>query len=146
MTKRYAVLLFVAALRLAWPAEARAANLDELAKYLAFVDGFQHLFEFCQAEARLPPAQVKYAREHIGERRALIFASLNEKQRAKISADAVAKKTQMLDGIMAHVKKEQSDRPLKDLCKEGFFEGVMESEQKSEMKEVAAIKKAKEGR
>jgi len=49
----------------------------------------------------------------------------------------------MLDGIMQHAAKEQPNKKLKDLCKEGFFEGVMESEQKSEAKETAAIRKAK---
>jgi hypothetical protein len=32
---------------------------------------------------------------------------------------------------------------LKELCKQGFFAGVMESEQKSEANEIAAIRKAK---
>ena len=143
MRTPFAVMALAAVLRLGWPAEARAADLDELSKYLAFIEGFQHLFEFCQAEARLPAAQVKYARDHIGERRALIFASLDEAQRKKVSADAQGKKAQMLDGIMQHVAKEQPNKKLKDLCREGFFEGVMESEQKSEAKETAAIRKAK---
>ena len=143
MRKSYPVVALALILRLAWPGEARAADLDELSKYLAFIEGFQHLFEFCQAEAKLPVAQVTYARNHIADRRALIFAGLSESQRAKISADAVAKRKQMLEGVMQHVAKEQPNRKLKDLCKEGFFEGVMESEQKSEAKETAAIRKAK---
>jgi hypothetical protein len=143
MRKPYAVVALAVILRLGWPGEARAADLDELSKYLAFIEGFQHLFEFCQAEAKLPGAQVKYARDHIGERRALILAGLDEAQRKRISADAQGKKAQMLDGIMQHVAKEQPNKKLKDLCKEGFFEGVMESEQKSEAKEAAAIRKAK---
>jgi len=143
MRRSHLIVVLAAILRLGWPSEARAADLDELSKYLAFIEGFQHLFEFCQAEAKLPAAQVKYARDHIGERRALILAGLDEAQRRKISADAQGKKAQMLDGIMQHVAKEQPNKKLKDLCKEGFFEGVMESEQKSEAKESAAIRKAK---
>jgi hypothetical protein len=143
LPKSYPVVALAVILRLGWPGEARAADLDELSKYLAFIEGFQHLFEFCQAEARLPSAQIKYGRDHIGERRALIFAGLSESQRAKISADAVGKKKKMLDGIMEHVAKEQPNKKLMDLCKEGFFEGVMESEQKAEAKETAAIRKAK---
>jgi hypothetical protein len=141
--KRYPVMALAVILRLGWAGEGRAADLDELSKYLAFIEGFQHLFEFCQAEAKLPVTQVKYARDHIGDRRALIFAGLTEKERTKISADAAAKKKQMLEGIMQHAAKEQPNKKLKDLCKEGFFEGVMESEQKSEAKETAAIRKAK---
>jgi hypothetical protein len=68
---------------------------------------------------------------------------LTENERTKISADAAAKKKQMLEGIMQHAAKEQPNKKLKDLPKEGFFEGVMESEQKSEAKETAAIRKAK---
>lgn len=143
MRKSHAVFAFALILRLSSPGEARAADLDELSKYLAFIEGFQHLFEFCQAEAKLPLAQVKYARDHIGERRALIFTGLNEAQRKQISADAQGKKAQMLEGIMQHVAKEQPNQELKDLCKSGFFHGVMESEQKSESKETAAIRKAK---
>jgi hypothetical protein len=145
MRKSYAVVALVVILRLGWPGEVQAADdLGELSKYLAFIEGFQHLFEFCQAEAKLPIAQVKYARDHIGERRALIFTGLSESQRAKISADAVGKKKQMLEGVMQHVAKEQPNKKLKELCKEGFFEGVMESEQRSEAKETAAISKAKD--
>lgn len=143
MTKRSAVFVLGAVLSLGWPPDVRAANLDELSKYLAFIDGFQHLFEFCQAEAKLPDDEVSYARQHIGERRALIFAGLNEAQRDKISADAQPKKKQMLGGVMEHVKKNQPDKQLKELCKEGFFTGVMESEQRAEAKELAAIRKAK---
>jgi hypothetical protein len=32
---------------------------------------------------------------------------------------------------------------MKELCKQGFFEGVMETEQKSQANETAAISKAK---
>jgi len=64
--KRYPVMALAVILRLGWPGEGRAADLDELSKYLAFIEGFQHLFEFCQAEAKLPVTQVKYARDHIG--------------------------------------------------------------------------------
>lgn len=123
--------------------EAKAVNLDELSKYLAFIEGFQHIFEYCQAEATLPQAQVAYARNHIGERRALIFGGLHEIQRDQIVADMPAKKAAMLKGVLEHVKKDQPGVPLKELCKRGFFEGVMESEQKSEVNETAAIRKAK---
>jgi hypothetical protein len=123
--------------------DARAADLDEHSKYLAFIEGFQHFFEFCQAETTLPEAQVTYARNHIGERRALIFAGLHEIQRNKIIADAPAKKEVMVKGVMDNLKKDPASAPLSDLCKRGFFEGVMDSEQKSEAKEVAAIRKAK---
>jgi hypothetical protein len=123
--------------------DAKAVNLDELSKYLAFIEGFQHIFEYCQAETTLPQPQVTYARNHIGERRALIFADLHEIQRDKITADMPTKKAQMLKGVMEHVKKDQPGVPLKELCKQGFFAGVMESEQKSEANEIAAIRKAK---
>jgi hypothetical protein len=137
------VLALAVTLNLVWPGEGGAADLDELSTYLGFIEGFQHLFEFCQAEAKLPAAQIKYARDHIGDRRALIFAGLSERERAKIAADATAKRKQMLDDVMQHVAKAQPNKKLKDLCEEGFFEGVMESEQKSEAEETAAIRKAK---
>jgi hypothetical protein len=123
--------------------EAKAVNLDELSKYLAFIEGFQHIFEYCQAGTTLPQTQITYARNHIGERRALIFAGLHEIQRDRITADMPAKKALMLKGVLDHVKKDQPGVPLKELCKQGFFEGVMESEQKSDANETAAIRKAK---
>jgi hypothetical protein len=51
-----------APLFIGWPSGVYAANLDELSKYLAFLDGFQHLVEFCPAEAKLPDNEVNYAR------------------------------------------------------------------------------------
>jgi hypothetical protein len=144
MIKHSVMLALGAALSLGWPGGARAANLDELSKYLAFIDGFQHLFEFCQAEAKLPADEVNYARQHIGERRALIFAGLSPAQRDKITTDSQPKKKRMLDGVMGHVRKTTPNTPLKQLCKEGFFAGVIESEKGSEEKERAAIRKAKD--
>ena len=129
---------------LAAPTVAGAAKLGELSKYLAFVEGFQHLFEFCQAETALPDEQVTYARRHIGERRAFIFAGLDEKQRARISADSPAKKKIMLDGVAEHIKQEHPGKSLKDLCREGYFEGIMAAEQESDDEERAAIRRAKE--
>lgn len=121
----------------------KAADLDELAKYLGFIEGFQHLFEYCQAETKLPVKEVTYAREHIATRRAMIFAGLNETERSKVSEDAEDKKKQMLDGIAKSVAKSNPNAKMKDLCKQGFFTGVMESEVESEKKEEAAIKEAK---
>ena len=127
------------------PSGAKAApNLDELTKYLAFIESFQHFFEFCQAETKLPDSQVSYARAHIGERRALIFAGLNEDQRGKLVAAMPDRKTQMIKGVLETVGKDQPGVPLKHLCLAGFFEGIMDSEQKSSAKEEAAIRKLKE--
>jgi hypothetical protein len=123
---------------------ARAADLDELTKYLAFIEGFQYFFEFCQAETRLPDAQVTFARAHVGERRALIFAGLSATQRDRIAADMPPKRAQMIKNVLDHFAKDQPGVPLKHLCLAGFFEGVMDSEQKSIAKEVAAIRKAKD--
>ena len=124
---------------------ARAApNLDELTKYLAFIESFQYFFEFCQAETRLPDAQVTYARNHIGERRALIFSGLNEEQRDKVVAAVPEKRTQMIKGVLATVNKDQPGVPLKHMCLAGFFEGIMDAEQKSAAKEDAAIRKLKD--
>ena len=111
MVKRLSALILGTCLCLGVPRGAEAANLGELAKYLAFIEGFQHLFEFCQAEAKLPDEQVTYARQHIGERRALIFAGLNETQRAKITADAPTMKKQMLDAMDKRTKKDHPGRP-----------------------------------
>jgi hypothetical protein len=121
----------------------KAADLDELSKYLAFIEGFQYLFEFCQAETKLPDKQVSWAWTHIGKRRTLIFAGLNETQRSKIMEDMPAKRGLMIKNVLENVTKSQPGVPLKHLCLAGFFEGVMESEQKSEAKEAAAIAKAK---
>jgi hypothetical protein len=123
---------------------AKAADLDELSKYLAFIEGFQYLFEFCQAETKLPDKQISYAWGHIGKRRALIFSGLNEAQRSKIMEDMPAKRGLMIRNVLDHVAKDQPGVPLKHLCLSGFFEGVMDSEQKSEAKEAAAIAKAKQ--
>lgn len=121
----------------------KAADLDELAKYLGFIEGFQSLFESCQAEATLPAKEISYAREHIAVRRALIFAGLSEDDRNKVSEDAQDKKKQMLDGVAKSIAKSSPKAKMKDLCKQGFFTGVMESEVESEKKEEAAIKEAK---
>jgi hypothetical protein len=123
---------------------AKAVDLDELSKYLTFIEGFQYLFEFCQAETKLPEKQITFARGHIGERRALIFAGLSETQRDKIMEDLPAKRASMIKGVLDHVNKDRPGVPLKHLCLSGFFEGVMDSEQKSVAKEVAAIRKAKD--
>ena len=144
MAKWLSALILGICLCLGVPRGAEAANLGELAKYLAFIEGFQHLFEFCQAETKLPDDQVTYARQHIGERRALIFAGLNETQRAKIAADAPAMKKQMLDAMDKRTKKDHPGRPLKELCKIGYFEGVVTAEKESADKERAAILKAKD--
>ena len=37
--------------------QAKAVDLDEHSKYLAFIEGFQYFFEFCQAETTLPEPQ-----------------------------------------------------------------------------------------
>jgi hypothetical protein len=125
-------------------APARAADIGELSKYLAFIEGFQHLYEFCQAETQLPAEQVIYARNHIAERGALVFAGLNESQRDQVMADTPAKKKQMLEGVTQAVKKDNPNASMPALCKQGFFEGVIKSERGSEAKEVAAIQKAKQ--
>ena len=143
MIKRSAVFVLGALLSVGGPHGVRAADLDELSKYLAFIEGFQYLFEFCQAEAKLPSDQISFAAQHIRERRALIFAGLDEAQRDRISADAQPKKKQVLAGVMDYMKKNGHDKPLKEQCKEGFFAGIVESEKKGEVKEVAAIQKAK---
>jgi hypothetical protein len=141
---KFSAMIVAAGLFVAGAQSGRAANLDELSKFLGFIEGFQQLYEFCQAEfPQLPAAQVQYARTHIWERRALIFAGLDEKTRDKITEDAQAKKKQMLAGIMRYIQQNMSNRPLKDLCKEGFFAGVADSEQKSDAKEIAAIQEAK---
>jgi hypothetical protein len=144
MNKQHALVAFAVIARLLWPADARAADMDELAKYLGFIEGFQHLFEFCQAEAKLSDREIKYSRDHIGERRALIFSGTNEQQRRTIMADAPAKKEQMLQGVTQYMEKEVPNTSMKEMCRQGFFSGVIESEQKADSKEVAAIRKAKQ--
>ena len=143
MIKRSAVVVLGGLLCLCGLQGVRAADFDELSKYLAFIEGFQHMFEFCQAETKLPADQVSFARQHIGERRSLIFAGLDEAQRDRISADAQPKKKQMLAGVMDYMKKNGHEKPLRELCREGFFAGIVESEKNGEAKEVAAIQKAK---
>ncbi len=138
-----AIALMVGGGILASPRDAKAVDLNELSKYLAFIEGFQYIFEFCQVETTLPQKQVTFARSHIGERRALIFAGLNETQREKIVADMPTKRAAMIKGMLDQAKKDQPGVPLKDLCKQGIFEGVMESERESAAKETAAIRKAK---
>jgi hypothetical protein len=144
MMKRMMGAVLGIALWTAWPLAARAAELEELSKYLAFIEGYQHLFEFCQAETQLPAEIVQYSRTHIAERRALIFAGLNEGERRKLMDASVAKKAQVIGGFMQFMRKEQPNRTLPELCKQdGFFAGVVQSETKSEDKESAAIKQAK---
>ena len=128
---------------LASPPSAKAVDLGELTKYLTFIEGFQYFFEFCQAEAALSEKLVASARNHIGERRALIFAGLHEIQRDRIVADMAPKKPQMIKSVLDSTKRDKPGVTLADLCKQGFFEGIMDSEQKSAEKEVAAIRKAK---
>jgi hypothetical protein len=128
---------------LAPSSSAKAVDLAALSKFLAYIEGFQYVFEICEAETKLPAAQVAYARKHIAERRALIFAGLHEIQRDKVIADMPPKKAAMIKGMMDHIKKEEGGTPLKELCKKGYFEGVVASEQESEAKEVAEIRKAK---
>ena len=143
MTLRMAAAALALSGSMAFAPQAKAVDLDEHSKYLAFIEGFQYFFEFCQAETTLPDPQVTFARAHIGERRALIFAGLHEIQRNKVLTDMPAKKALVIKGVMENLKKDAASAPLPDLCKRGFFEGVMDSEQKSKEKEVAAIRKAK---
>jgi hypothetical protein len=124
--------------------KAQSADLDELSKYLGFIEGFQYLFEFCQAETKLPRKEVDYAREHISERRALILSGLTERQRDRVYQDAQATKKIMLDGVMTTIRKDDPNVQLRDLCRNGFFTGVMQSEAAAERNEEAAIRKAKE--
>ena len=125
-------------------APARAADLDELTKYLGFIESFQRIFEFCQAETKLPDKAVKYARDHIGERRALILSGLNERQRDRVYTDAEAMRGKVLNQFVRQLDKDQPSKDLPELCRtDGFFAGVIASEAKAQDKEVAAIKKAK---
>ena len=125
-------------------APARAADLDELTKYLGFIETFQRIFEFCQAETKLSDKAVKYARDHIGERRALILSGLNERQRDRVYTDAEAMRGKVLDQFVRQLDKDQPSKDLPELCRtDGFFAGVIASEAKAQDKEVAAIKKAK---
>jgi hypothetical protein len=144
MIKHTAALAVAAVLGFGPITAAKSADLDELAKYLGFIEGFQYLFEFCQAETRLPRKEIDYAREHIGERRAMILSGLTEKQRERIYEDAADTKKVMLDGVMKTIRRDDPDVRLRDLCRKGFFTGVIESEQGSERKEEAAIRKAKD--
>ena len=82
------------------PGAARSADLEALTKYFAFIEAFRHFFEYRQAEAQLPEFRVQYARSHIGDRRAVIFAGLNEAERKKISDDSVAKKWEMVENVL----------------------------------------------
>jgi hypothetical protein len=144
MTKRIMAAVLGLALWTVSPHATRAAELEELSKYLAFIEGYQHLFEFCQAETTLPDEIVQYSRTHIADRRALIFVGLSEGERQKVMDASVAKKAQVIAGFMQFMRKEQPNRTLPELCKQdGFFAGVVQSETKSEDKESAAIKQAK---
>jgi hypothetical protein len=125
-------------------APARAADLEELSKYLGFIEGFQYVFEFCQAEADLPDKDIQYARDHISERRALIFAGLSERQRSRISEGALGKKAEMLQGFMKYIAKETPDKTLPELCRtDEFFGGIINSETRAQEREITAIVKAK---
>ena len=143
MNRNLAVALMAIVMQFAAPATARAADIDAHTKYLAFIEAFQYFFEYCQAETQLPEAQVRYARDHIGERRALIFTGLNEGERKKIAEEAGAKKWEMVEYVLSYVRKNKLDMPLGDMCRQGFFEGIMDSERRDEEKEVDAIRKAK---
>jgi hypothetical protein len=144
MIKRSIVCFLVATAALAWAAPARAADLDALSKYLGFIESFQRIFEFCQAETKLPDKAIKYARDHIGERRALILSGLNERQRESVYAAAAAMQGKVLDRFMQRLAKDQPDKNLQELCRtDGFFAGVVSTEAKAQDKEVAAIRKAK---
>ena len=143
MIKRRAVFLLAVTLTLAGPVAAKAADLPELTKYLGLIEGFQYMFEYCQTKTKLSSDQVKYARGHIAERRALIFAGLDEAARKKISVDAQAMKKLVLDSMMKKLRESEPNWDLGDWCKGGLLDGVIDSEQKSETKEVAAIRKAK---
>jgi hypothetical protein len=125
-------------------AAAGAADLNALTKYLAFIESFQRIFEFCQAETKLPDKAVKYARDHVGERRALILSGLNERQRARIYVDAEAMRGKVLGEFIEHLDKDRARKDLPQLCRtDGFFAGIIASEAKAQDKEVAAIRKAK---
>src|ERR1700674_2278868 len=107
-------------------APARATYLDELAKYLGFIESFQRIFEFCQAETKLSDKSVKYARDHIGERRAWILSDLNERQHKKVYADAEAMRARVLDRFVQQLVKDQPSKDLQELCRtDGFFAGVV---------------------
>src|SRR6202521_1091586 len=107
-------------------APGRAADLDELSKYLGFIESFQRIFEFCQAETKLSDKAVKYARDHIGERRALILSDLNERQRETVYADAEAMRARVLDRFVQQLVKDQPSKDLQELCRtDGFFAGVV---------------------
>ena len=144
MIKRGAACMLMATATLLHVAPARAADLGALAKYLGFIDSFQRIFEFCQAETKLSDKAIKYARDHIGERRALILSGLNERQRARVYADAEAMRGKVLDQFVRQLDKDQPSTDLPKLCRtDGFFAGVIASEAKAQDKEVAAIRKAK---
>jgi hypothetical protein len=140
---RSAVRLAVLALGAVLAPPAKAVDIDELANYLAYIESFQYHFEFCQAETKLPEDQVTFAWKHIAERRRLIFSGLDEAQRERVMEEMPAKRKIMITEVLAGMRKDQPDAKLKDLCKEGFFEGIIKSENKSRAKEVAAIRKAK---
>jgi hypothetical protein len=144
MIKRGAACISVATATLLNVAAAPAADLGALSKYLGFIESFQRIFEFCQAETKLPDKAIKYARDHIGERRALILSGLNERQRERVYADAQAMRGKVLDQFIQQLIKSQPSKDLPELCRtDGFFAGVIASEAKAQDKEVAAIRKAR---
>jgi hypothetical protein len=142
MTRRGAV--FVLAFLLGSTGATRAADLQELAKYLGFIESFQQVFESCQAEVRLPDNLIRVSRDHIAQRRALIFAGLNDEQRRQISAAAAEMRGEILAQFMRQAQQDAPDKELRELCKiDGFFAGIVESETKSDAGETAAIGRAK---
>jgi len=145
MIKRGAACCFlVATATLLHVAPARAVDLAALAKYLGFIESFQRIFEFCQAETKLSEKAINYARDHIGERRALILSGLNERQRERVYTDAEAMRGKVLDQFARQLDRDQPSKDLPKLCRtDGFFAGVVASEAKAQDKEVAAIRKAK---
>jgi len=125
-------------------ASAQAADLDALAKYFGFIESFQRIFEFCEAETKLSDKVVKFARDHIGERRALILSGLNERQRERVYAQAERMRGRVLDQFTRQLVKDRRSKDLVELCRtDGFFAGVIASEVRAQDKEIAAIKKAK---
>jgi hypothetical protein len=144
MTRRGAAAMLMATTTLLNAAPAQAVDLDALAKYLGFIESFQHIFEFCQAETKLSDKAIKYARDHIGERRALILSGLNERQRERVYTDAEAMRGKVFDQFVLQLDKDQPSKDLPKLCRtDGFFAGVIASEARAQDKEVAAIRKAK---
>ena len=146
MIKGAALCILAATATVLNVASAQAADLGTLSKYLAYIESFQRIFEFCQAETKLQEKAVKYAREHIGERRALILSGLNQRQREKVYAEGEATRGKVLDHFIEHLE-DRPNKGLAELCRtDGFFAGIVASETKAQDQEIAAIKKAKSTR